>query len=41
MTDSYLLALAASHHGRLVTLDRTVDRSSVSRAGQDALVVLE
>lgn len=40
VTDVYLLALAVSHGGRLVTLDRSISRSAVPSAEVDQLVVI-
>ncbi len=40
ITDSYLLALAVRHGGRLVTFDRSVVRSAVPAATPDQLVVV-
>jgi toxin-antitoxin system PIN domain toxin len=40
VTDVYLLALAARHGGRLVTLDRQVGTAAVPDAGADNLVVI-
>lgn len=40
VTDTYLLALAARHDGRLATFDRSVPRSAVPVATADDLVVL-
>ena len=41
VTDVYLLMLAASREGRLVTLDRTIRRRSVPAAAAEHLVVVE
>lgn len=40
VTDAYLLALAASHKGRFVTLDQTVPLSAVRIATEEHLAVL-
>lgn len=40
ITDIYLLALAVRHNGRLVTLDRSIDRASVRKARPENLVIL-
>lgn len=40
VTDIYLLALAVSRGGRLVTLDRAVPLQAVPGAGEDHLVVI-
>jgi toxin-antitoxin system PIN domain toxin len=40
VTDSYLLALAVAHDGRLVTLDRRITLTAVPGASPDNLVVL-
>ncbi len=40
ITDSYLLALAVHHGGRLVTLDRRITPSSVPGAGDEHLLGL-
>lgn len=40
VTDAYLLALAVSRGGRLVTFDRNVPLSAVAGAGERHLVVL-
>lgn len=40
ITDAYLLALATRHGGRLVTLDRKIQISSVPEASQENLVVI-
>ncbi len=41
ITDVYLLALAVSHGGRFVTLDRHVPLSSVRGACEESLVVIQ
>lgn len=40
ITDIYLLALAVRHNARLVTLDRSIDRTSVRNARTESLVIL-
>jgi uncharacterized protein len=40
ITDAYLLALAVRHGGRLVTLDRNIDRGLVAGADARHLVVI-
>jgi toxin-antitoxin system PIN domain toxin len=40
ITDIYLLALAASNDGRLVTFDRRIPRSAVPAAGPDCICLL-
>jgi uncharacterized protein len=40
LTDTYLLALAVSRGGRLVTLDRRLSTAAV-RGGKDGLIVVE
>ena len=40
ITDIYLLALAVRHNGRLVTLDRSMDATSVRNAAPANLVIL-
>lgn len=40
ITDIYLLALAVRHNGRLVTLDRSIDKTSVRNARAENLVIL-
>ncbi len=40
ITDIYLLALAVRHNGRLVTLDRSIDTTSVRNAAPANLVIL-
>ena len=40
LTDAYLLALAIKHKGRLVALDRSIDRLAVRGATPDHLVLL-
>ena len=40
ITDIYLLALAVRHNGRLVTLDRSMDSTSVRNAAPANIVIL-
>src|SRR5258706_5892305 len=40
ITDVYLLALAVSHHGRLVTLDQSIPLAAVRGAQKKHLVVI-
>jgi toxin-antitoxin system PIN domain toxin len=40
ITDIYLLALAVRHNGRLVTLDRSMDSTSVRNAAPANLVIV-
>jgi uncharacterized protein len=40
LTDTYLLALAVKHQGRLVTFDRRIAMSAVHGSGPESLVVL-
>ena len=40
LTDLYLLALAANHHGRLVTFDQGISLSSVRIAKPENLLIL-
>jgi len=40
VTDAYLLALAVTHRGTLVTLDRRIDPATVKGAADDHLVVI-
>ncbi|MGK7295517.1 MAG: TA system VapC family ribonuclease toxin [Candidatus Wenzhouxiangella sp. M2_3B_020] len=40
VTDVYLLALAARHQGRFVTLDRRIDPGAVAAAGPEHLEII-
>lgn len=40
VTDTYLLGLAARHGGRLVTLDRRIDTTTVRDASSSSLLIL-